>query len=45
MGSRFEIVVPAHGPSVEAVAKITVNGSVEVEAVDFYVHGKKPQRL
>jgi len=45
VGTRFEVVVPAHGPSIEAVARITLTGSVEVEAVDFYVHGKKPQRL
>lgn len=42
---RFEVVVPAHGPSIEACARIIVTGLVEIEAVNFYVHGKKPQRV
>lgn len=42
--ARFEQVVPAHGPSVEAAARITMTGYVEVEAVTFYVHGKSPKR-
>lgn len=45
VGTRFEAIVPAHGPSIEAVARITFNGYVEVEAVTFYVHGKKPGRV
>ena len=43
--ARFEQVVPAHGPSIEAAAKITLTGYVEVEAVTFYVHGKSPKRV
>ena len=42
--ARFEQVVPAHGPSIEAAAKITMTGYIEVEAVTFYVHGKSPKR-
>ena len=45
IGPRFEVVVPAHGPSIEACAKMVMTGSVEIEAINFYVHGKKPQRL
>jgi len=41
---RFEVVVPAHGPSIEAAARIVFTGYIEVEAVTFYVHGKKPVR-
>lgn len=42
---RFEVVVPAHGPTIEALAKITLQGDVEIEAVTFYVHGKTPRRV
>jgi len=41
---RFEKVVPAHGPSTEICARITLTGYVEIEAVTIYVHGHQQRR-
>jgi hypothetical protein len=41
---RGQKVFPAHGPSIEAMAEFTFQGTVEIEAVTFYAHGRKPSR-
>lgn len=41
---RFEVVVPAHGPSIECHATIVVQGDVEIESMTAYDHGRMPRR-
>jgi hypothetical protein len=41
---RFEKVVPAHGPSTEICARLTMTGYVELEGVTIYVHGHTQRR-
>jgi hypothetical protein len=45
IGDRFEVVVPAHGPSIEAYATIVMQGDLEIESVTAYDHGINPRRL
>lgn len=44
LAEREEVVVPCHGPSVEASATVTFTGDVLLESVSFWVHGGKPSR-
>jgi hypothetical protein len=41
---RGQKVFPAHGPSIEAMAEFTLQGTVDIEAITFYAHGRKPSR-
>lgn len=41
---RGEKIFPAHGPSLEAQAMFVVQGTVDIEAITFYGHGRKPVR-
>lgn len=41
---RFEVVVPAHGPSIEAYSTSVYQGDLELESITFYDHGKSPRR-
>lgn len=41
---RGQKVFPAHGPSIEAQAEFVFQGTVDIEAITFYAHGRKPNR-
>jgi hypothetical protein len=41
---RTEVVVPAHGPSLEFSATAEFQGDVIVEGMAVYKHGKNPRR-
>ena len=45
VGDRFEVVVAAHGPSIEAYATVVMQGDIEIESMTAYDHGNNPRRV
>lgn len=41
---RTEVVVPAHGPSLEFSATVEFEGDVVIEGIAVYKHGRNPRR-